>query len=529
MSFDPPIFDAPHNYNFDCNYQQLHGDSFGIRDNFPPVPGQINLGLEFREHTDTPNSTTTEGSVTATLPEFPFELASFEPKKEIIQLDEEEQEILDYTQVKPLNHQFTDLRQENNKTVSKISSVPRNICPPECLICGEPANGYHYGVASCNGCKTFFRRSVLGNRTYKCKGNGKCMQDMAKSRTHCKACRLTKCLDMGMTPLAMEKPPPTLNEFLKNKRIKVEIDPDMPSTSKIQPPLRPDDGGINAIIDGLMYLELKAENFRASAYNPWPHSIPGLYQSVTTESLISLGDRMGPMKNWPIDPAEPALDNSNRKMWLAFDIMTAVEWAKTFPFLHQLTPNDRTILLRATALILMDMASSYFSYSNNTNYLMFPDGTNIYRHPKVPPPWSNKEAIESRKRCRDFMRGNGENRDAMTKMLNMGINVFFRNTLDKQEYVLLKAIFLTNNAVSGLSEFAQNLLAKERKKYADALLRYCQQKHGMVEGASRYAAIISLVRTFEEMSKMQKDHHVVFKIFVPKHQQIQIIDEVMSD
>lgn len=38
-----------------------------------------------------------------------------------------------------------------------------------CAICGDRATGKHYGAASCDGCKGFFRRSVRKKHEYTCR------------------------------------------------------------------------------------------------------------------------------------------------------------------------------------------------------------------------------------------------------------------------------------------------------------------------------------------------------------------------
>nr|XP_002120859.1 oxysterols receptor LXR-beta isoform X1 [Ciona intestinalis] len=66
-----------------------------------------------------------------------------------------------------------------------------------CLICGDKASGYHYGVLSCEGCKGFFRRCIIKTPNFKCKNNGQCQMD-TYMRRKCQKCRLDKCRAAGM-------------------------------------------------------------------------------------------------------------------------------------------------------------------------------------------------------------------------------------------------------------------------------------------------------------------------------------------
>ncbi|XP_067363399.1 estrogen-related receptor gamma isoform X1 [Channa argus] len=66
-----------------------------------------------------------------------------------------------------------------------------------CLVCGDLASGYHYGVASCEACKAFFKRTIQGNIEYSCAVTNEC-EITKRRRKACQACRFQKCLQAGM-------------------------------------------------------------------------------------------------------------------------------------------------------------------------------------------------------------------------------------------------------------------------------------------------------------------------------------------
>lgn len=67
----------------------------------------------------------------------------------------------------------------------------------DCMVCGDKSSGKHYGQFTCEGCKSFFKRSVRRNLSYTCRGNRDCPIDQ-HHRNQCQYCRLKKCLKVGM-------------------------------------------------------------------------------------------------------------------------------------------------------------------------------------------------------------------------------------------------------------------------------------------------------------------------------------------
>ncbi|EFP08113.1 hypothetical protein CRE_17355 [Caenorhabditis remanei] len=79
----------------------------------------------------------------------------------------------------------------------------------KCAICLEEGDGFHFGAEACKACTAFFRRSVSQKRIYTCRGANDC-DITINIRCMCRACRYSKCLEVGMNPMGvLAKPSPS--------------------------------------------------------------------------------------------------------------------------------------------------------------------------------------------------------------------------------------------------------------------------------------------------------------------------------
>lgn len=90
-----------------------------------------------------------------------------------------------------------------------------------CVVCSDLASGIHYSVASCNGCKTFFRRAVVNKQTFQCQFRNECVVDKSV-RCGCRSCRLKKCFHMGMDPNAIQHDRDKIRYTKRAKKLKEE-------------------------------------------------------------------------------------------------------------------------------------------------------------------------------------------------------------------------------------------------------------------------------------------------------------------
>ncbi|XP_048739470.2 oxysterols receptor LXR-alpha-like isoform X2 [Ostrea edulis] len=83
---------------------------------------------------------------------------------------------------------------------------------PPCKICGKKASGIHYGVNTCEACKGFFRRYLKRKDPYICENGWDCDVNNVSKASRCSACRMKKCLSLGMSKKGVRQGRYTLTE-----------------------------------------------------------------------------------------------------------------------------------------------------------------------------------------------------------------------------------------------------------------------------------------------------------------------------
>ncbi|XP_054845216.1 COUP transcription factor 2-like [Eublepharis macularius] len=171
----------------------------------------------------------------------------------------------------------------------------------DCMVCGDKASGKHYGQFTCEGCKSFFKRSVRRNLSYTCRASRQCPVDQ-HHRNQCQHCRLTKCLKVGMRREAVQRgrmahTQPSLGQY---------------------PLGNGDPYSCPSYLTGFISLLLRAEPYPTSRYGAQclqPGNIMGI------ENICEMAARL---------------------------LFSAIEWAKNIPFFPDFQLADQVCLLRMT-------------------------------------------------------------------------------------------------------------------------------------------------------------------------------------
>ncbi|CAG9855994.1 unnamed protein product [Phyllotreta striolata] len=195
----------------------------------------------------------------------------------------------------------------NNSLTATLSNVSGgvNAISQQCAICGDRATGKHYGAASCDGCKGFFRRSVRKNHLYTCRFNRSCVVDKDK-RNQCRYCRLRKCFKAGMK-----------KEAVQNERDRI---------SCRRPSYEENNQNNGLSVSSLLNAEMLSRQVGAALEQMGPNPVNDY--DISNRQLASINDVCDSMKQ---------------------QLLILVEWAKYIPAFTELQLDDQVALLRAHA------------------------------------------------------------------------------------------------------------------------------------------------------------------------------------
>ncbi|KAI1699844.1 zinc finger, c4 type (two domains) domain-containing protein [Ditylenchus destructor] len=353
--------------------------------------------------------------------------------------------------------------------------------PTKCLVCGHPTNCLHYDVPSCNGCKTFFRRTLVSSKTHECKLNGMC--SIMHGANRCRACRFDRCILVGifrMNPRAIQFPASVdvakFSDIVANRRRYLS------QKFGARCPVNIGKTGLvfeetieDKTIQSLVYVELKVRQIRESSR--WLsesvifRSIRELLES-NHENVLAHADQYPKELTWPLtfDEAIKLEASERRPCWITLDIFLCIEMARTMPVFSQLGDKDQEAMLKHMILANAILLEAFYSCQMKSETFITPSGFLPIKPSKK---YRVKGTMEMMKQltCR-----------AMTAMSRIQMTM--------EEFVLLKAIINSHSAIHGLSDRGRVLLEKESIRYSRTLMKHLQSRLGAAPGAKKYAEIV---------------------------------------
>uniref|UniRef100_A0A1I7Y6N8 Nuclear receptor domain-containing protein n=1 Tax=Steinernema glaseri TaxID=37863 RepID=A0A1I7Y6N8_9BILA len=369
----------------------------------------------------------------------------------------------------------------------------------KCLVCGDRATGTHYGVVSCNGCKGFFRRTILRNQKFTCRFQKQCVIDK-NFRCACRYCRFQKCVSVGMRREAIQYERDSIGATSPKKRRDSSPIGTMPSqlpAGSAQNPISPNDGRCD-VIDALMEMEQRGMEEMFTRYQR---------TSVITSSTSHDG---GSAFSQPTRPC--TVDELNEISRTTLLLM--VEWAKNLHPFPSLSMEDKIILLKNYApqhLILMPA----FRSPDTTRVCLF---NNTYM--------SREQGAE----LDGFAAFKTSN--ITPRVLDEIVWPMRQLQMREEEFVCLKALAFLHPEAKGLSTETQTIIREARNKVLKALYAYITAQMPD-EAPTRYGNILLLAPALKALTQLLIENMTLTKFFglaeVDHLLSAFILDDSMSD
>ncbi|KAF1761605.1 hypothetical protein GCK72_009861 [Caenorhabditis remanei] len=371
---------------------------------------------------------------------------------------------------------------------SANSSQPEEVC----LVCQDISTGYHYGVPSCNGCKTFFRRTIMKNQSFQCQFQKKCPVDKSV-RCACRHCRFEKCLQVGMDRNAIQQNRDPIGYTKRTRRYppikKIEASEEC-SPAMISESDRNEDN----FLAMLSNTEQKCCALRLAEYMP----SRTLLEAVVSPCLLA--DDAFMAEHAILSPRHRVNENNLRfatqtdyHYWHERDWFVMIEWAKTLPVFQSLPFPDKLALLRHSAITYPSLVHVFNSPDHGLDTIVFPDGAYFDRTPEPTRPLGfNKKKYQ---------------------MLDQLLKPMRSMQIDMTEFSAFKAIFFLNPDADDVDSAAKKMLSDGRSAITNALYRYMVKKKGAEDAGDRFGRLLLLGTVLATMAVEMKEAVLVADFF----------------
>ncbi|WKY15458.1 hypothetical protein Q1695_000720 [Nippostrongylus brasiliensis] len=369
-----------------------------------------------------------------------------------------------------------------------------------CVVCGDKPTGYHYDVLSCNGCKTFFRRTIINNRKFACAKGGTC-QFNKDFRCACRACRFAKCIRVGMNAKGIQFPNQT--EDAKKRRPRkdsvtttdiefphesatTDILPTSPCATQLTTIERlhflrhADDFEMMNIIDSLVNREQSAKVLRRL---DCPIFCQSTLKKLLQEPCI-LGRRQF---DQGLAGAQIGCYQQNPiRFWMVADLFLAVEYAKTFKAFTNLSEADKQKMLGHAGGLLQIASQAFYTLEQKEESITFPDGINALR-------------LQRQNRRYQFERYYQET-------YCRPVSVVRSLSMTREQFALFKAILLFSPNGLDLSESGLSDIEAERERLTFILRKCLISEHGPSLGVEKLANILLSIAAFVDISEKRRNY-----------------------
>ncbi|KAF5890175.1 vitamin D3 receptor B, partial [Clarias magur] len=272
-------------------------------------------------------------------------------------------------------------------TVSTSTQVPdeydRNV-PRICGVCGDKATGFHFNAMTCEGCKGFFRRSMKRKASFTCPFSGSCTITK-DNRRHCQACRLKRCLDIGMMKEFI-----LTDEEVQRKKDLIQKRKDEEAQKEAQKPRLSEEH--STVISTLVEAHHKTYDDSYSDFNRFRPPVregPVTRSASRAASLHSLSDASSDSFRHSPESGDSKLNLSSMLMMyqdqasspdskedegsrlsmlphladlVSYSIQKVIGFAKMIPGFRELTAEDQIALLKSSAIeVIMLRSNQSFS------------------------------------------------------------------------------------------------------------------------------------------------------------------------